>query len=86
MMAEEAVTNWMVDNLPELTSIPKQKTHIFGTSGHSRRVYQTILSELGQCLVIRNLGDTFVEPAAGKFIVSLKVSAVKALSLLSRQN
>lgn len=72
MMAEEAVTNWMVDNLPELTSIPKQKTHIFGTSGHSRRVYQTILSELGQCLVIRNLGDTFVEPAAGKIYCELE--------------
>ncbi|MBU0785075.1 MAG: FliM/FliN family flagellar motor switch protein [Gammaproteobacteria bacterium] len=72
MIVEEAVTNWVIEDLPELTDIPKEKSHIFGGSGHCRRVYKTILSELGQCLVIRNLGDTFVEPAAGKIYCELE--------------
>ncbi|MCE2744318.1 MAG: FliM/FliN family flagellar motor switch protein [Burkholderiales bacterium] len=72
MIAEEVVANWVAEDLPELTVIPKEKSHIFSSSGHCRRVYKTILSELGQCLVIRNLGHTFVEPASGKICCELE--------------
>jgi hypothetical protein len=50
MIAEEVVANWLAEDLPELTVIPKEKSHIFSSSGHCRRVYKTILSDLGQCL------------------------------------
>lgn len=72
MIAEEAVTKWVIQELPELTLIPKEKSHIFGGSGHCRRVYKTILSELGECLVIRNLGEPFIEPPTGKIYCQLE--------------